>query len=83
MTKLGVGAMRYRGASQTIRGFLSLHRGLTHTIHALCSAQGPDALKNHAADALQCLIGNDPVHPAHSITFSGYGSRITLRSSDL
>ncbi|KHL04044.1 hypothetical protein LK10_07345 [Sinomonas humi] len=56
--------MRYAGESQTVRAFLHLHGELTWVIHALCAAQGPGALKNHAADALECLIGDPSGSPA-------------------
>jgi hypothetical protein len=43
-----------------VAAFLSIHRELTETIHGLCAAKGFDALKNHAADALECLISTEP-----------------------
>lgn len=54
------GGTRYAGKSDLVAAFLSIHRQLTETIHKLCAAQGPDALKNHAADSLECLISTEP-----------------------
>ena len=50
--------IRYVGKSDLVSAFLIIHGRLTRTIHSLCAAKGPDALKNHAADALECLIGS-------------------------
>lgn len=46
-----------------MQAFLSVHARLTEAIHAMCAAQGPEALKNHAADALECLLGSDAGSP--------------------
>lgn len=55
-----VSGTRYTGKSDLVAAFLSIHRELTETIHRLCAANGLDALKNHAADALECLISTEP-----------------------
>ncbi|MCH6468898.1 hypothetical protein [Sinomonas terrae] len=47
-----------------MKAFLSLHAELTWAIHTICAAQSPDTLKNHAADALECLIGDSSGSPA-------------------
>lgn len=58
-----IGVMRYNGESHMIKAFLSLHGELTRVIHELCLSKGPDALKNHAADALECLVGDPSGSP--------------------
>ncbi|MDQ4502542.1 hypothetical protein [Sinomonas sp. ASV322] len=52
--------VRYDGKSELVALFLSIHHQLTQVIHAICISKGPDAYKNHAADALECLISQDP-----------------------
>lgn len=56
--------MKYAGNSELVAAFLFMHRELTETIHRLCRADGPEALKNHASDALECLISARPESPA-------------------
>jgi hypothetical protein len=55
---------RYAGNSELVAAFLFMHRELTETIHRLCRAKGPEALKNHASDALECLISTQSESPA-------------------
>ena len=63
MAQHQTGTARFGSESSTVQAFLSVHARLTEAIHAMCAAQGPDALKNHAADALECLIGSDAASP--------------------
>ncbi|WP_136612218.1 hypothetical protein [Sinomonas albida] len=63
MAQHQTGTTKFGGKSSTVQAFLSVHARLTEAIHAMCAAQGPDALKNHAADALECLLGSDAASP--------------------
>jgi hypothetical protein len=60
MAEEQVSGMRYAGNSELVAAFLFMHRELTETIHRLCRAKGPEALQNHASDALECLISPEP-----------------------
>ena len=60
MAEQATEGMKYTGKSEMVTAFLTIHGSLTRAIQAVCGAQSSDAFKNHAADALGCLIGSDP-----------------------